>query len=300
MLAVGLVAAAIGGYIAGHTHARTSTEGSRSAAIAGVLLDYPANWTAPSRAPEIQGLAISHPLVLAPGGDGTRAALIAGELPGGGPTPLPQPFVALLRAVPQTEVVELLGNQAFRYGHVQLSGYPGQLTVYALPDPGGEVTVLACSAGADQGDLLGTCERIVSTITLVKQSQGYDLRPSAAYARGLADVLRTLGERRSASRAQMTPGASPAALQRSATALAGDFADAAAAVGSLEPSLIAARAQQTLISALQQAQRAYLAFAAAVPGGNAALTPARASVYEGERGVDEALQNFALLGYRPA
>jgi UDP-N-acetylmuramyl tripeptide synthase len=81
-----------------------------------------------------------------------------------------------------------------------------------------------------------------------------------------------------------------------ANRLAARFADTAAGLSTLEPSLIARRAQAGLSKAISSARQAYVALAAA------AHRPARAQlarkhVYEAEANVNAALAGFSLLGY---
>ncbi len=115
-----LVVVAIVGYLVGvHRAPAPSTAASaqrtRIASGSSVLLEYPAGWQPAASAPAIPGLAIAHPLLLAPGGDSGHAGLLSGQLPAGGSSPLPASFLALVRGIPGTEVVDLVNVQAYRY-----------------------------------------------------------------------------------------------------------------------------------------------------------------------------------------
>jgi hypothetical protein len=294
------VVVAIIGYLAGHGRShRASAERMLTASAASVLLEYPSRWQPASAAPAIPGLSISHSIVLAPGGDPMHAGLVAGQLLGGEPSALPLPFTALLRKLPDTEVVDLLGNQAYRYARLSVPGFAPELTLYTIPSPGGNATALACYAASGFAAEMRTCEQIVSTLTLVGQSQSYDLTPSASYARQLTASIGRLDQQRLALRAEMGTHATFGTIQRAASRLASLFAAAAESLSALEPSLAAGRAQATLAASLLAARDAYTAFAnAAGIGGPTALAAARKQVEQAETAVDSALEGFALLGYK--
>jgi hypothetical protein len=131
-----LVAVAILGYVAGHSGSRgPSSESLRTARSANVVVDYPAAWRPVDRAPAIPGLAIVRPIVLAPNGNAARAALLVGSLPRGELSPLPGRFVSSLPRLPDTEVVNLLEIQAYKYAHVDVPGFDKTLPWPATPRP---------------------------------------------------------------------------------------------------------------------------------------------------------------------
>jgi hypothetical protein len=295
-----LLAVALVGYLIGHAHSgAASQEKLRTASAAHVLLAYPSSWRAAAAAPEIPGLAIAHALVLAPGGDSAHAGLLAGDVPAGEPSPLPRPFVARLRLLPDTTVVNLLEVQAYRYARLSIAGFEPALTLYAIPNPAGTPTVLACYASAGFSAYMRRCEQIVTTLTLVGQWQNYDLTPELGYAAKLRASIGALDERRVALRRELRQGAPPAIVQRLATRLAAGFADAAAALSTLEPSSATQQAQATLSASITQARDAYAALAAAAYAESSSLSAdARSRVYVAEAGVNVALESFALLGYK--
>jgi hypothetical protein len=296
------VAVAIIGFLAGHRGAHTvPSEKLLTAFVASVALEHPSAWQSVAAAPQIRGLSIAHALVLAPAGNPTHAGLIAGQLPGGEPSPLPRPFIAQMRQLPDTVVVDLVGTQAYRYARLNVPGFDRELTLYTIPNPGGEATALACYASAGFAADMRTCEHIVATLALVGRSQGYDLTQNAAYARQLTASIAALDQQRLVLRREMSQQASSLTLQRTAAHLASVFAHAAESISTLEPSLAAGRAQSALAASLVQARDAYTTFAAAVnEGGPAGLAAARQRVYEAEASVDSALEDFALLGYKQA
>ena len=97
----------------------------------------------------------------------------------------------------------------------------------------------------------------------------------------------------------MGSGASPAALAALASRLAARFADTAAGLSTLEPSLVARPAQAALSAAIARVRRGYTALAAAA-GSPSRSQLARQQVYEAEADVNAALADFSLLGYAPA
>jgi hypothetical protein len=299
LLATAFLGIVIIGYVAGHSRSQgAGAEKMLTASATNVLLTYPASWRAAPVVPEIQGLAITHPLVLSPRGDSTRAALVAGQLSTGQAIPLPRPLIALMRTLPETAVVDLLATQAYRYAHVNLAGSNRALTLYAIPNPGGEETVLACSASASATADMRTCEHIVASLTLLGQSQTYDLTPNPAYARELGASIAALDAQRSSLRREMSLRATSSAAQAAAAGLASAYASAAAAIAKLEPSSVAGAAQTALTASLVQAGSAYKAYAAAAAEeSRAGLTTASTQVSEAETGVQNALEQFALLGY---
>jgi hypothetical protein len=295
-----LVTVAILGYVAGHDRARAAPEVSRrTISVAGVLLAYPADWQPAHAALAIPGLSLAQSVVLAPGGDGARAGLLAGQLPAGEPSPLPRQFLARMRALPSTEVVDLVDTQGYRYGPLSIDGFDRTLSVYAIPNPKGNPTILACYAsGASSADLRA-CEQIVATLTLAEQSSSYDLVPEPDYARRLSASIDALEGQRVTLRREMGAGAKPRTVQKLATRLAAGFASEAVSLSLLEPPSVTGQAQATLSRAILRARDAYDALAAAVgaesPSRSAA---AQKQVGEAEASVNVVLERFALLGYR--
>lgn len=303
IVATVLAAVAIVGYMAGHrASAAPARERMLTASFAGVQLDYPSGWQTAAAVTEIPGLSMAHAAVLAPHGDASQAGLITGQLRAGEPSPLPGPFVALMRKLPETKVVSLLEVRAYEYSRLSIRGFDRDLTLYAIPNPGGaDSTALACYASAARAADMQTCQQIVATLTLVGQSQSYDLTPEPAYARQLSSSIALLDGQRVALRREMSAHAAPATVQRLAARLAGELAKAGASLSALQPSLATNQAQVTLSGAILRARDAYRALSAAAGGaGQPGFTAARQHVYEAETSVNNALESYALLGYQPA
>jgi hypothetical protein len=296
-----VVAAAVIGYLAGHGQARPKArEQALTASVAGVILAVPQDWQQGGNAPPIPGFSLQHQIVLAPDGEVAKAGLVAGELAENETGPLPKGLLASTRGLPASDVVNLLEVQAYRYTKFNLPGYGRELTVYVVPNPGGAPTALACYADPSVAAYMRTCQHVADTLTLSNRTQSYDLTPQATYASGLSTAIAALERVRVALRRSMSPRSSPETVAARATRLAGAFAAAGSSLAALEPSLVTGPAQAALARAIQRAQAAYTALAsAAQTGDEAGFLAAREEVARAESAVDEALEGFALLGYRP-
>jgi hypothetical protein len=306
LVALVLVAVAIFGYTAGYRRAPVASsvahiETARTVSGASILLEYPAGWQLSSAVPEVPGLSIAHPLSLAPGGNSARAGLLSGQLPGGESSPLPGRFLALLRGIPHTEVVNLIDGQAFRYSHLNLPGYDRILELYVILYAGKSPTALACYAARASSGYLSQCEQIVARLTPIGQSSTYNLTPDTVYARRLGALIEGLNGERLTLRREMRTHATPAAVGGFATTLADRFAVTAASLAALEPPPVAGPTQTALASSILRARDTYRTLAAASTAGDqAGYGAALKQVSAAEAGVDTALEGFALLGYSQA
>jgi hypothetical protein len=296
------IAVAIVGYLIGSSRSQgASAEKLRTAAGAHVVLNYPPGWRPVRKGPGIPGLPITEPILLAPGGDAAQAGLLAGTLPPSELSPLPGKFVASMRELPETAVVNLVEIQAYRYERLSIPGFDRMLSLFVIPNPHGNPTALACYAAPGHSATMRTCEGIVATVTLVAQNQTYELTPETTFARRVSGSMATLNTLRVALRRQLRPNTTPARAQALATQLAAAFAHASVSLAALEPSFAAAQAQDLLSESVAQTRVAYTALAAAAAGNSAAeYAAARKRVYGAESNVNWALESFALLGYDPA
>jgi hypothetical protein len=286
----------------GRPRASEAQAGRTLAVSSPTLLAYSAapGWRARSGAPQIPGLAITQPLLIAPDGAPASAGLIAGKSSEGGPSPLPAQFLARLPQPPSGEVVDLLNSQAYRYSRMSLVGFGHTLTLYAIPNSMG-TTLIACyapSAGAS-ASVLRTCEQIASKLTLQVEAQSYELlTPDAGYAHQVGATIGHADELRRALRRAMRPGTRLASLSAAATRLAGGLAGAAESLSTLQPPPAVSWAHTALSTALWRARDAYFALAAAAHAGTPArYAAARTLVYEAETNLASALRSFALIGY---
>jgi hypothetical protein len=307
LVAIGVAVAAIAGYLIGSRGSQNASGGGhepvpaaqlRFASAAGVQLQTPADWSAAAAAPSLAGLSLVRPVLIAPGGDAAKGGLIAGELAAGEPSPLPASFVAGLKAPPRTDVVGLSRTEAFRYSNVAAPGFERPLTMYAIPNLGGDSTILGCFATAAAPASLSTCEQIVQTLRPVGQNGSGNLSPDASYAHAVGGVVSQLDAARTQIRREMSESDSPATVRTLAERLARDFATASSRLSPLEPPLVAGQAQAALARAVLSAQTAYAALAGAAGAQDVSrYEAARAAVTSGESGVSSALEGFALLGY---
>jgi hypothetical protein len=297
-----LVAVAFLGYQVGHkrSHATPGVK-NRTISTASISLTYPPNWRPAAAAPTIPGLSLAHSVVLAPDGDAAHAGLITGQLPANEPSPLPGRFLAAIGSLPNTEVVDLVETQSYRYGRLHVKGFDRTtLNLFTIPNPGGSPTALLCYASAAFSAELRTCEQIVAKLTVVGQPPNYDLVPESGYAGRLSASIGALDEQRVKLRSEMSSGVAPATVQRLATRLAAGFAHTAASLLLLEqPSLAAGQEQAALSRALLRARDAYTALAAAAASESPSrVAVAQKQVSEAEANINTVLESFALLGYR--
>jgi len=292
---------AIAGYLVG-SHRSSAPPVSASSSVPvpetqiasgpSVLLEYPAGWRPATPAPSIPGLAIVHPLLLAPAGNANHAGLLSGQLPAGASSPLPSSFLALVHGIPHTEVLNLTNLQAYSYSG--LNGYDRTLDVYVIPTVGASPTALVCYAASGYSSYLQQCGQIVAKVSLVGQQTPDELSPNAAYATQLNTLVSQLEAERVKLRREMR--LQPTDIATIATKLEHRFATAAAAVAALEPPQPASGAQVALAGSLVSARDAYSALAG-VGDYPAAYPEAERRVNRAETKVDSALESFALLGY---
>jgi hypothetical protein len=293
-----LIVVALLGYLAGHGRSAAApaaaVEKTRTISTATVTLDYPAGWQPASAAPTIPGLSLAHATVVGPEGEATQAGLVTGQLPAGEPSPLPSGFVAKLHALPRTEVVSLPETQAYRYTQLNIAGFALPLTLYAIPNPGGHPTAVACYATNALVAFMRTCEQIVATLKLAVQTQSYILTPDSTYAQQVSALLGPVSAARATLRRE--PGSQPA--RAVVQGLESALAQAATSLSALQSPPAAGQAHAALSNALWRARDAYAALtAAAGTGSPGAYGAARARVSTAEKSVDAALGSFALLGY---
>ncbi len=307
LLTVALLGYVVGAVSAPSTssigRARVGTQSARMLAISSpTVLAYPAasGWQATARAPQIPGLSIAQPLLLAPRGVTASTGLIAGRLTGGGPSPLPAQFFARMPQAPMGEVVDLMDSQAYRYRHVSAPGFHHTLTLYAIPNSTG-TTLLVCYAPAVMRSTreMRTCEQIAAQLTLQAEAQSYELlTPDTGYARLVAAAIGHADNMRRTLRLAMRSSVSPANLAALATRLAAGLAGAAESLSTLQPPPVAGWAHAALSTALWRTRDAYSVLAAAAHAGMPArYAAARVLVDHAEASLGSALGSFALIGY---
>jgi len=296
------LAVAILGYIAGHSRSGgESNEALRTARSAHVLIEYPEGWRPVKSGTVIPGLTIERSQLIVPRARGVSAGLVVGTLPAGELGPLPRRFVSGLTRLPETTIVDLVEGQAYRYGRFSGPGLEEPLTVFVIPNPGGSPTALACYAPSQSSPYMRECEQTVSGVTVVGQSQVYQLAPEPGYAAGISASISALDRLRVSLKRELHPRVSAERAQQLAAQLAAGFAQAAASLSKLEASAAVEPVQAALSAAIQRAGDGYTALAAAAGERNASgYTAAQKRISAAESDVDAALENLVLLGYSPA
>jgi hypothetical protein len=293
------VAVAVLGYAAGHLRSgNAASEANRTATTAHVLIEYPVGWKRSAGGARIPGLAIAHAQLIVVARPGANAGLIVGTLPARELGPLPRRFVAGLKQLPQTAVVELVEGQAYRYTHFSGPGFALPLTLFVIPNPGGDPTAMACYAPSPTSPYMRACEGIVSGVTLVGQSQIFQLTPEAGYAAKISAATASLDRLRVALKRELHPQITAAHAQQLATQLADGFAKAGESLSQLEPSPSTAPLQKALQAGMRGARDGYRALGqAAAERSLSAYTEAQKHISGAEADVDRALEDFVLLGY---
>jgi hypothetical protein len=297
-----LALAAILGYVAGHRGGRATgrtpagREPSHVLSVGDLLLEVPAGWQRTGAAPTTSGLRLEGEVVVAQG-SARDSGLFGGRLAPGQQSPLPTAFVSTLDTVPQTQILDFLGAQAYEYAGLSIRGYPHGLDLYVVPNASTAPTVLGCYATPALSTHRAACQQIVSKLTLVGQSQN-DLNPDPAYAEALGKRLRSLDTERLAIRRQMRASTSPLAVGALSKQLAAHLAATASSLSTLEVPLAVGEAQTALADAIVHARDAYQAMArAAASELLSSYDEALVRVERADDGIDAALATFALLGY---
>jgi hypothetical protein len=294
-----LIGAAILGYKVGHGHPSSASGGHARPAFAGsLLLEYSPGWRQAGTPRAIPGLPLTEPVVYAPEGNSARAGLISGQLPGATPAPLPASLLGRLHVLPDTQVVNFVETEGYRYSEVHLPGLELMLTIYAIPSSVGNTTVLACYAAAGFSAELRTCESTASTLRLAGQQHSFNLAPEPAYAAKVSALVGALDRERLRVREEMSRRATLDTVQQLARHLTASLASAAAALSSLEAPPAAGQAQAALSRAILQAKAAYTALGSSAQARElASYEVAQKQVYDAEGVIDTALESYALLGY---
>jgi hypothetical protein len=306
LLLVGLLLAlaAVGGYFAGQGHSgSTPVEAVRDASSANALLEYPqrVGWDPAPRVPTIAGLAITQPLVLAPGGNPSNAGLVAGQLANDGWSPVPTAFLAHTRELPKAEVVELENTEAYRYSGVETGSPASAFTLYTVPTSGPTQVAVVCYAPASEGATLRTCEGIAGSLTVTYPAGSApidDLVPQPAYAQQISAALARVNQLRSGLRAGVGGTASQSTVAALSLRAAYGVNGVLGSLSLVHPPAAAEQVNAALLRSLSSAGDAYSDLAAAARAGEqSAYAQALARVVAGEGNLNTVLGAFTLLGY---
>jgi hypothetical protein len=303
-----LLAVAIVAYLDGHGgSAAAPVERSREASNAATIINYDAasGWLPASSPASIPGLEIAQPLALGPGGDGARAGLIVGQMVDSEFGPVPPQFLAQLRAPPDTDVVDLLNTQAYRYTGLTLTGSGMDVTLYTIPTSSSSTTAIVCYAQAGSPRYLSACEQLAGTLTIAAGSPQVEVRtyqslsPQLAFGSRIGAISTQVTGLLDTLRPQLRQGVSRAAAAGVANHLAGSLAGAVGELSTVVAPPAAARAQGSLSESLRRAHEAYAALGASLSGGDESeYNAALAQVYSAESSLSTSLKYFGLLAYK--
>jgi len=268
---------------------RTVTSSASNTALE---LRFPQGWRRTGTAPQVSGLRLADPVVLA--GPQRGAAVVAGTTDASGPTLLPSKLLSRLPANPRAVSVGLGPVAAYRYAGLAARSPSQRLTVYAVPTSAGVVT-LAC-VGAVAG--APACESIASTLRL-QSARPFPLGPSKDYAKALGSAIEPLNTARSNGRAALTAAArKPADYAQAAGSLSAAYASAAGALRKQVVSPADGHANAKIVAALTGASHAYRDVASAArKRDRRAYRTASAKVTAAERRVSDAIAGLHDLGY---
>ncbi len=298
MWLVPLLALAVG-YATGSGHSAPASAAS-SVPGSSVTLEYPVSWREASLPLALGGLGLQREMVLAPRGDASGGGLLAAGIDEGGDL-LPGALLAKLAGALEGEAISLIGSLAFRYENLSIIGSDIHLTAYSIPAGSDRYTVALCFAPPGGAPTRARCEQIVeSSQAPAEGADGFaELAPQPSYAGRLSAALKVLQRVRAQAHAAMAGTPTATTVARAAAHLAGAFADAAAALGKLDPPAIAESANSEVERAMLTTELAYAALAeAASAASNGSFAVARRRVQQAEAGFARALDGLALLGYR--
>ncbi len=209
-------------------------------------------------------------------------ASLLGQLPSGGP--------------PTPDVVTLGGTQFYRYTNLSPKGSAAPEVVYALPTATGTV-IGACMLGGAGASFPGDCERIVGSLKL-NPDNSLGLGPNADYASALTHLSDRLNLSVKQGEAALTKASKPGDQAKAANGLAGDYDQAATAVGKLPGNPRAAAATTALAKALRDQAGAYRSLATAASHNDSkGYDSAKTDVSTASDQVSAAFKQLSDLGY---
>jgi hypothetical protein len=300
LVALLIVPVAVAGYALGHKGHTVAAAPPRTHPVyaAGAVLESPLDWTTSAQTPAIPGLSLQAPVTLAPKGDGGAGGVVVGQLPRGGPTPMPATLLAQVTPAPRGEVVSLAETQAYRYAGLRVAGFADVLELYAVPRADGGTIGVACYASNAGSGTMRTCEQIVAVLKLVGQPRGPNLTVEPVYAGKVAALLGGLDQQRQNLRTQISRQTSRTVVAHLTQTLSQSFTSAANVLSKLEAPLPAGHAHALLFHALRRTASAYAELAAAASANSlSAYEAARANVNSAESEISATLEDYSLIGY---
>ena len=301
LIAVGAVAAAlaaVAGFLLGGSG--SDSEGSSltgTAAARTLSFSFPGDWRRVSEQPEIPGLRLETPVVLAPRA-GSSSRMVAGLTDASGPTLLPRRLLdALPGEPPRGEPVELGELQAYRYTGLRPSGSPLELTLFTIPTSAGVATI-ACAAERGAVESFETdCQQSAATATL-SGADALELGPSDRYARLASRTIERLGTAREEGLRRLRGADSQAGQAQAAAGVARAYRAASRSFAGATVGPAESDANAALAAALRETGAGYERLASAARAGSGdAYAGARRDVRRDEARVRRALQALEPLGY---
>jgi len=294
------VVAAVAGFVIGGSGSEsepTGAELANSASAGSLGLSFPSDWRRVPDEPRIPGMRFSQPIVLSASGI-PGARLVAGEIPGAGPTLLPARFLARLPREPSRDDAVRLGRlQAYRYAGLRPRGATERITVYAAPTTGGVAAVACVAAPSGAARFAPECERVATTLEL-SAGRPLALGPRADYARGAGAALRRLDGAVGPPAGRLRGARTPTAQADAATALSRAYRDAASALSRTPVGPYEQGANNRLVSSLRAIERAYArAASAARDADEAGYAAAGRAVRRAAARVERAQAALRDLGY---
>lgn len=300
-VAVAAAALAYAGYSIGRGDEQPAapqpTPISQQAARAGIELRYPEGWAKGSKPPEIPGVNFTTPLVLR-ADDESEAGIVAGVVKAAtGSDLLPTTLRKKLRISTLAPQRVLLGDtQALRYRGVEVDGFDGAFTLYAIPIAEGSV-VLACHGPAGARAFYELCERSAATLRL-DGVRAFALGPDPGYGKRLAAAIDTLDGALKTSGSRLREARTGRGQARSAAAIGQAFTKAAAKLDSAPVSARDRDSHNELLVAIRAQADAYGRLATAARSGRRdGYRQAADAVRRTDGGVREAVAALEALGY---
>jgi hypothetical protein len=300
VLATGALAAvgfALGS--SGDDDPNTAASFSNSASAGTTELRFPGGWMRASHAIPVPGITFDGPkLNLAPSGSDRRTGLAAGQVNATGPRLLPESFLRRLGGRPPSGTpVELGDLEALRYSNLRPKGYEGKLTLLTVPTTAGVATIACAAPAGTPESVTDQCEQIATTLRLVK-AHAFPLGPQKGYADALNQELKSLNEARKTKLKQGRDAKTPDEQASVFDALAHSYRAAANRLDAARVSPAAQPANQAIVGALHDGERAYSAMAgAARSNANSSYVQARAAARQADAQLEAALDRLGNLGY---
>ena len=298
-IAAALVAVAtVAGFAIGGSGGSEGEADLGSSASSGSLaVSFPDGWKRVAGSPEVPGLELSQPIVLAPPTP-AGARLETGETDGAGPTLLPGGFLERLETAPKRGDAVRLGRlQAYRYTDLSPEGAAGRVTIYAAPTTRGVATV-ACTAPAAAGDAFDAdCERVAGTLELTG-GKPLALGPRQDYAKAMGEALGAADAAARPARRTLRAARTPAGQARAAVGLERTYRRAVRQVSAAPAGPYERVAHARVVAALRQIAVGYRGAASAARSGRrGAYATAGRRVRRGGTSLRRGLRELAALGY---